>query len=240
LYSALPESGIIRLVKIVPGDWDEDIVCDMFEASLGTATPYKALSYAWHSDQTKPDARILCNGVNVEVGVNLFHALRQLRDVQVPVVIWIDFLCINQQDVVERSCQVAMMREIYEKCCEVIIWLGECSEDGHLEEELRDQQPAQPMERSCIIEWYDYERDPAKVDPLPQTFENLSMFSTTSAKDVYKAFCTIHLLSQGVAPANIHFLRHISLATGIVSGIQTLMSKSWVRIISLNLHVSHF
>jgi hypothetical protein len=112
LYSTLLESGVIRLVKILSGDWDEEIVCDIFETSLGTITPYKALSYAWRLDQNEPDATISCNGVDVKISANLFDALRQLRNVHVPVIIWVDFLCINQQDVVERSLQVAMMREI--------------------------------------------------------------------------------------------------------------------------------
>lgn len=123
-YSSLPEAGVIRLVKLLSGDWDEEIVCDIFETSLGTITPYKALSYAWRFDQHEPDATILCNGVDVKINANLFDALRQLRHVHVPVVIWVDFLCINQQNVMERSLQVAMMREIYEKSREVVIWLG--------------------------------------------------------------------------------------------------------------------
>jgi hypothetical protein len=239
LYSALPGSGVIRLVKILPGDWDEDIVCEIFETPLGTITPYKALSYAWQLDQTTPNAQILCNSVIVEVSVNLFRALRQLRNVQVQVVIWVDFLCINQQDVVERSLQVAMMREIYEKSREVIIWLGERSKNDDLGEWWQDQRPAQPMERACLIEWYDDERDLPKVDPYVQAFKSTSMFSFPGTKDIYGAFCTIHLLSQGVAPANIHFLRHLSLAGGVVSGIWALMSQSWVGTFSLNLHTSY-
>jgi hypothetical protein len=238
LYSALPGSGIIRLVKILPGDWDEDIVCEIFQTPLGTITPYKALSYAWQSDQTESHTEIVCNGVDVEVSVNLFHALRQLRNVQVPVVIWVDFLCINQQDVVERSLQVAMMREIYEKSREVIIWLGERRESDQLEEWWRDQRVAQPVERACLIEWYDDERDLPKVDPYLQAFKNTSTFSSTRPRDVYGAFCIIQLLSQGVAPANIHFLRHVSLAAGVVAGIWALMSQSWVRSIFLNFHAS--
>jgi hypothetical protein len=39
--------------------------------------------------------------------------------------LWIDAVCINQQDVTERSEQVKMMREIYERATEVIVWLGE-------------------------------------------------------------------------------------------------------------------
>ena len=40
-------------------------------------------------------------------------------------VIWIDQLCINQADIVEKSSQVAMMPRIYKSCKEVILWLGE-------------------------------------------------------------------------------------------------------------------
>jgi hypothetical protein len=236
LYSALPESGVIRLIKILSGDWDEDIVCDIFETSLGTITPYKALSYAWRLDQNEPDAKISCNDVDVEISANLFHALRQLRHVHVPVVIWVDFLCINQQDVVERSLQVAMMREIYEKSREVVIWLGEGSKNDQFEERGWGQQPAQLTKRARVIEWYNDERDSAKVKAYSQAVENSSLFSSTSAKEVYSAFCTIHLLSRGVPPPNIYFLIYSSLAADTVSGLKALMSETWVRSIFLNFH----
>ena len=239
LYSALPESGMIRLVNILSGGWDEDIICEIVEISLGTIMPYRALSYAWRLDQNEPDATILCNGVNVKISANLFDALRQLRNVQVPVVLWVDFLCINQQDVVERSLQVAMMREIYEKSREVIIWLGEGSKYDRFEERGRGQRPAQLTKRARVIEWYDDERDSAKVDSYSQAFENISLFSSTSAKEVYGAFCTIYLLSRGVAPVNIHFLKRLPLATDVMSGIKALMSETWVRSISLNFHASY-
>lgn len=239
LYSALPESGVIRLVNIRAGDWDEDIVCDIFETSLGTMLPYKALSYAWRSDQNEPDATISCNGVDVEISANIFHALRQLRNFIVPVVIWVDFLCINQQDVVERSLQVTMMKEIYEKSREVIIWLGEGSKNDQFEERGRGSQQAQLTKRAPIIEWYDDERDLTKTDPYSEALEDPSMFSSTSAKAVYGAFFTIYLLSQGVAPANIYFLKDLVRARDVVPGIRALMSQSWVRSISLNFHAPY-
>lgn len=239
LYSALPESGMIRLVNILSGGWDEDIICEIVEISLGTIMPYRALSYAWRLDQNEPDATILCNGVDVEISANLFHALRQLRNVQVPVVIWVDFLCMNQQDIVERSLQVAMMREIYEKSREVVIWLGEGSKNYQYEKQERGQgqQPPKLTNRARVIEWYDDERDSAKVDRYSQAFENTSMFSSTSAEEVYRVFCTIYLLSQRVAPVNIYFLKHLHLATEVVSEIKALMSETWVRSIFLNFHV---
>jgi hypothetical protein len=156
--------------------------------------------------QNEPDATILCNGVDVEISANLFDALRQLRNVQIPVVIWVDFLCINQQDVMERSLQVAMMREIYEKSREVIIWLGKGSKYDRFEGRGRGQQPAQLTKRARVIEWYDDDRDSAKVDSYSQAFENTSLFSSTSERELYGAFCTISLLSRGVPLRNIHFL----------------------------------
>lgn len=37
---------------------------------------------------------------------------------------WIDAVCINQQDVDERSIQVPLMREIYQGADRVVVWLG--------------------------------------------------------------------------------------------------------------------
>lgn len=45
-----------------------------------------------------------------------------LRSALVP---WVDELCINQQNVDERSSQVEMMREIYSSANGVMIWRGE-------------------------------------------------------------------------------------------------------------------
>lgn len=42
--------------------------------------------------------------------------------------LWVDALCINQNDILERNSQVSMMRTIYSRARMVLIWLGE-SED---------------------------------------------------------------------------------------------------------------
>ena len=39
--------------------------------------------------------------------------------------LWIDALCINQDDLVERSAQVSIMGSIYSNTSKVLIWLGE-------------------------------------------------------------------------------------------------------------------
>jgi hypothetical protein len=54
---------------------------------------------------------------------NLFTALRTLHEIDRP--LWVDSLCINQKDDVERGSQVQRMGLIYTKADTVIMWLGE-------------------------------------------------------------------------------------------------------------------
>ena len=63
----------------------------------------------------------------VYVRPNLEDVLRQFRntgDDQDDVILWIDALCINQEDEKEKSKQVAKMAEIYSNAKDVLIWLG--------------------------------------------------------------------------------------------------------------------
>ena len=46
--------------------------------------------------------------------------------------LWIDSICINQQDLRERSEQAINMHRIYQQARRVIVWLGEESEDSHM------------------------------------------------------------------------------------------------------------
>jgi hypothetical protein len=44
--------------------------------------------------------------------------------------LWIDAICINQNDVAERNAQVALMDRIYSEAKNVCVWLGEKTEDS--------------------------------------------------------------------------------------------------------------
>jgi hypothetical protein len=85
-------------------------------------TPYNALSYVWgNADVTKT---ILVDGEPLIVRENLWLFLDQMRKVRYKKKIWIDAICINQQNNGEKSHQVAMMGEIYSRATRVEIWLG--------------------------------------------------------------------------------------------------------------------
>lgn len=66
---------------------------------------------------------ISVDGHMVPVTTNLEAALRELRS-QTAVTLWVDALCINQDDPVKRALQVMRMGIIYAKAMGVVVWLG--------------------------------------------------------------------------------------------------------------------
>lgn len=83
---------------------------------------YHALSYVWGDAAHKET--IVCNDAPVEVTKNLHEALGQLCPQFPDRVLWVDSLCINQNDSAEKAGQVAMMGEVFAAACNVICWLG--------------------------------------------------------------------------------------------------------------------
>ncbi|KAK1447352.1 hypothetical protein CMEL01_09191 [Colletotrichum melonis] len=77
-----------------------------------------------------PDARIECDGVGIVVGGELFRALRRMRSKEggEPLRIWVDALCINQQDLKERNEHVKVMGRVYAGASRTRVWLGESTE----------------------------------------------------------------------------------------------------------------
>ncbi|OAL00781.1 HET-domain-containing protein [Phaeosphaeriaceae sp. SRC1lsM3a] len=85
---------------------------------------YEALSYEW-GDPNGLKHTILINGQPIQVRDNLFHALACLRELSMFEPLWIDALCINQNDIRERNHQVGMMALIYKSAAKVRVWLGQ-------------------------------------------------------------------------------------------------------------------
>ncbi|KID94864.1 heterokaryon incompatibility protein, partial [Metarhizium majus ARSEF 297] len=83
---------------------------------------YTAISYMRGSpEKTKT---ITINGMPVVVGTNLAAAIDCLRSRPL-CKIWVDAVCINQDDVNERNAHVMRIREIFGQSFAVTVWLGE-------------------------------------------------------------------------------------------------------------------
>jgi len=72
-----------------------------------------------------PEGKIICDGAEMTVGGELFRALRAQRHATQPLRIWVDAVCINQDDIQERTEHVKTMRDVYRNAASVRVWLGE-------------------------------------------------------------------------------------------------------------------
>ena len=120
----------IRLLRLIGGHDSAGVIeCEIFEASLDEEEliPYQALSYVWGS----PVARrsIALNGKRKYITANLFSALSNIRQ-EHDQYLWVDALCIDQDNDIERTHQVQNMARIYEKAEQVLVWLGETTDEA--------------------------------------------------------------------------------------------------------------
>jgi hypothetical protein len=128
-YSVLdPERHEIRVVILNPAkESSAPVTCELETVSLDDNFEYEALSYVWGDPETTKPIQLA--GERFEVTTNLQAALRCLRQTSTARVLWVDAICIDQQDMDERSRQVRMMGPIYKDATQVVAFLGE--EDGH-------------------------------------------------------------------------------------------------------------
>lgn len=122
------KDGEIRLVVVKPGKMEDPVQCAWETVRLADDPEFCALSYCWGTDQRDSvDIAIQSDTAqrSFRIGKSVEEAIRRLRHTDKPLRIWIDAMCINQNDMEERSQQVALMRSIYTRAEKVHIWLGE-------------------------------------------------------------------------------------------------------------------
>ncbi|KAK3625612.1 hypothetical protein LTR56_020332 [Elasticomyces elasticus] len=113
----------IRLLKLEPVRGKADkISVSLWTWDLDTAPAYVAISYTWGSERSTH--RICVNDDRFCVRKNCLIALQECQSNAVTSYIWIDALCINQDDVAEKSHQVAMMGTIFGQAMQTYISFG--------------------------------------------------------------------------------------------------------------------
>jgi len=126
-YSRLRGSRDVRLIRFLEAD--NTPTCTFIQISLDKSSPYLALSYTWGSGL--PKHLIHVDGQELTVSENLYAALKVLQHSRTTIrYLWVDAICINQDDLAERSQQVGLMNSIY-RCAErVVVWLGPEANDS--------------------------------------------------------------------------------------------------------------
>jgi hypothetical protein len=128
-YSPLDtDANEIRLLTLLSNDENDRIYCTLKHISLINPPEYVALSYRWGDPSITKEISI--NGALVQVTSNLESALRHLFCHYK--CLWVDAICINQQDKAERSQQLLWMGSIYRRAEKVAAWIGQEADDSHL------------------------------------------------------------------------------------------------------------
>ncbi|KAH0558512.1 hypothetical protein GP486_004829 [Trichoglossum hirsutum] len=146
-YSTL-QPGQIRLFYITPSDVEQFIACGrqslfvaIHHAPLDNINGATALSYCWGDPADKKP--IFANGKLLYIPSTLWRAMRRAYpenglsaymvlehsedrvDPKGPAIFWADAICINQEDTLEKNHQIPLMRSIYSKAREVLVYVGE-------------------------------------------------------------------------------------------------------------------
>lgn len=132
-YTPLEDDCDIRTLVLEPAQsWSHSIQCQLRVISLlrEEGRYYEAVSYCWDGDERT-------NLIEVDerpcyITDSLDGFLRYRRDKDQRVTLWIDAICINQDDSEEKQKQVQLMREIYLLSGRLTIWLGSPSGDTDL------------------------------------------------------------------------------------------------------------
>ncbi|KAL8845699.1 MAG: hypothetical protein Q9221_009150 [Calogaya cf. arnoldii] len=110
-----PEAKTIRLLRLLPGSFENDI-CVSLETTVlceDSIPKYEALSYAWGSTEDPAD-------------ISISPAEGRDRDM------WIDAICVEQRILDERGHQVERMADIYRNAEQVVAWIGPTSDNSTL------------------------------------------------------------------------------------------------------------
>jgi ankyrin repeat protein len=117
------EGHSFRLLRLCKSEYG-NVRCELIHAYLDDESliEYEALSYTWGGTFKAHDIEV--DGAIVAVTQNLSLALRSLRNSNTDRILWIDAICIDQDNDKERGHQVRQMGLIYAKAERVVIWLG--------------------------------------------------------------------------------------------------------------------
>ncbi|KAI0096198.1 heterokaryon incompatibility protein-domain-containing protein [Nemania sp. FL0031] len=128
-FASIDPTREIRVFALEPGSFDDELTGRFLIVSFDPSTwrpltgsiEWEAISYAW-GDQTQTEP-IAIDGSLRLVTRNVVSLLRDLRRPVGLRYLWIDGVCINQDDLHEKSQQVAIMLRVYQNAKAVIIWL---------------------------------------------------------------------------------------------------------------------
>ncbi|EXJ56452.1 hypothetical protein A1O7_06796 [Cladophialophora yegresii CBS 114405] len=134
----LPPAGdSFRLIEFGPVPTPQSpISCKLHTVSLRNHPEYIALSYPVSvskiSGRFRRLEQVACDDGYIELHGGMLDILHSVLNRYDPMYMWIDCCCMSQHDPDEKAEQIAMMKHIYRKAKETVIWLEEPSDNALL------------------------------------------------------------------------------------------------------------
>ena len=117
------QSGHIRLLELSRRLPFLGLRCRLINVQLSKAPAYEAISYCW---ATGPATKtVIIDGRPLRVRDSVYEVLHYRHSFWQPRVLWIDSVCINQGNDLEKEVQIQLMRTIFSQATSVIAWLGD-------------------------------------------------------------------------------------------------------------------
>jgi hypothetical protein len=180
IVSSLSQIRLVYLLpRWTPGDVEdgEQIRCEMKTVSLDDCPEYTALSYTW-GDPSPTSLLIIGNHI-IRTTKSVETALLHLRDERETITLWIDQLCINQDDNVEKGEQVQLMKAIYQKALGVVVWLGPAADESDQLIDILSEAGEEAFEsRLMQLDLSDEERDLEYTDSYNRLVKRLGQEPT--------------------------------------------------------------
>lgn len=156
-------SPSIRCVRLLPTSETGELNLTIQEHSLEAAAgQYEAISYTWGTDE--PSHPIRLNGKLMILRRNIWNFLKHYQTIGTssPTLgLWIDSICINQDNVEEKNVQVKQMRQTFQQARRVLVWLGNASADNIL---MQHYQNHGQLNGECRLSWHDFLAAKVPVD----------------------------------------------------------------------------
>jgi hypothetical protein len=167
-YTPLDEEAKqIRILTLLPGKFLSKIKINLETVQLSTehVPDFEALSYTWGLSEDPVEILIETKfGPQVlAVTQNLAEALQHLRYETAPRILWIDAICIDQQNIPERGSQVKRMADLYTSSKRVVVWLGPEGHDSSLALSLLES-----IATKIEVDWVFETMKVTSEDPLEQ------------------------------------------------------------------------
>lgn len=124
VYTPLSKPESLRVATLLPGLTTDPLRATVQEHDLDDESlRYEAVSYCW--GEVNRDFHVLCDDRAIMVTENLIAALLRFRHRTDPRTLWMDSICIDQNDIDEKNHQVKAMGNVYLAASRVLIWLRE-------------------------------------------------------------------------------------------------------------------